>query len=322
MALTPPPNSNIPTWAAAGNNPYNIPALGQAYSVFNQDPGFFMRNFQNLPGMQNLFMSAINGGGLGRNWAANPAMQDYRNLDAYYAGGNGNRPGGFLEGLGADQMNPTGNLAGGWTVAPGGMKNMNAISQWAQAVNAAAYAKNQAQYNQLMGSAPTGVKLINFNGSQLGLPNTAPNTTNPVNGQTPAGTNATPGTVGATANPYGAGYTGYGNTHISSGPTPSTGAGVTNTNPTGAGPQGQAPGTAGSFVAGPPTVTAPNTNTSAIPRTLPPNPAVGMPGVGLNGLPNNSGTTPNRNTLPVVPAPRVSGNYNMAINQNQAMNRY
>lgn len=116
---------------------------------------------------------------------------------------------------------------------------------------------------------------------------------------------------------YGTGYTGYGNINLSGTP----GVSASASNPTGAGPQGQAPGTAGSFVAGPPTVTVPNTNTSAIPRVRAPIPAVGMPNVGLNGLPNNSGAIPNKNIMPVAPAPRVSGNYNTALNTNLAQVR-
>lgn len=303
---------NTPAWANANgismatlgnfmgssNTPWTAQQLAQANAIspglanymigrqgFNGADTQFMQSagFTNAPGSQTMMNQA------GRNWM-------FAN-DPTYGGAARNAAGNrLLFGLTANGTPYS------YTYASRGQPGFN---EWAQTGQ---------------GPTPSGVNVYSQFAPQAGSYMANLGKILPQTQTTPSAQTAST-SVDQTANPYGAGYTGYGNTHISSGPAPSTGGGVTNTNPTGAGPQGQAPGTAGSFVAGPPTVTTTNTNTSAIPRSHISNPAVGMPNVGLNGLPNNSGAIPNKNIMPVAPAPRVSGNYNTALNTNLAQVR-
>jgi hypothetical protein len=220
MALPPPPNSQIPNWVNQGNNPYNIPALQSFYNVFQQSPGFAMNMLQKMPGMNNLTMSAINGGPLDRNSLSNPAVNDFKNLMMHYAGGNaGSSTQGMIEGLGANPMNPLSNLAGGWTVAPGGMANLGNIRQWAGLLNAAANQNNSQAYNSLMANLPQGIKMINFNtqGLQGGNTGAGPNPYAPTQqtlGNLQQGVANTNQTQGQANNGIPSNYTGFGNSSI------------------------------------------------------------------------------------------------------------
>lgn len=316
MAIT-PPNSGIPEWVSQGNDPYKNPYLETFYNTFKQSPAFAMNLLQKLPGMNNLVLSAVNGGPLDRASINNPSITDFKGLENYYSnlGPNAGRPSGLIENLGYNFNQGYNNLEGGWTVAPGGMSNIGAINQWSQLLQKAAMSNDSATYHNLMSNAPQGVQLINFGSN------------NPY-GTAPAGTTngTTPTTTGNQTNPtnngtnqYGAGYTGYGNINLASGngatsttATPSTVGGVTSAGTGAVDPN-----------AGPsPAITqTPNTTTSAVPRARIANPAVGMPGA-VGGLPNNANVNTNRTTMPVTPAPQVSGNYNMAIRQNHNMNNY
>jgi hypothetical protein len=183
-----------------------------------------------------------------------------------------------------------------------------------QAVNGGPQINKWAQTG---GATPTGVTTYN----QFAMPQSVMSQINGLtNGQAPAQQTTTPTQQQTTSNPYGAGYTGYGNTHISTGATPTTIAstnGISNPSiPNG----GMTPAATGPASAAAPVVTNPATQTSAVPRARIANPAVGMPATGATpGLPNN--TTPNVNTMPITPKARVSGNYNTALNQNLYQNR-
>lgn len=228
-------------------NPYSSGTLAQANGVSSGLADFLMKQnhglgsgqflqaagFTNAPGSQTMMNQA------GRNWM-------FAN-DPSYNGGHV-RFGFTAQGVPYS-----------YRAVNGGPQ----INQWA--MKGGATPNGVTTYNQF--ALPSNF-MANLN-SQMPVSTAQPSTLPGLNN--PAATGTTQ------ANPYGAGYTGFGNINLSTSPggtttntntTASSGTLAPNTNPTGAGPQGQAPGTAGSWVAGPSPVTNVNTNASALPQPV------------------------------------------------------